>query len=305
MYPTLISQESITVYFPGVGPKVVLKSSANYQEVRQALNDGRYNDLLELMDPCVSITKWGHGSLTVKDGIIHVDGEPLVSEGLNKKVLAMWEEGFPIDPFIAFDKELKKLTSHRISTGLFEYLERHSFPLFPDGTFMAYKGLKLNPYKGTEVTEELAREVFNHSPQNPYTYINGQCLSDIPNYMALLSEKDYLDVHSASVPQSIGDTVSMDTRHVNDDSMEGCSTGLHVGSESYTTTYDTRTLVRVSPINVVSVPYDCGFSKIRVDKYTLVEVDITKKEYTSSVYTVSEDYEDEYDDDEDYDDSDE
>lgn len=293
MYPTLISQESITVHFPGVGPKVVLKSSANYQEVRQALNDSRYSDLLELMDPCVSITKWGHGSLTVHNGVIHVDGEPLVTEALNKKVLSMWEEGFPIDPFIAFDKELKKLTSHRISTGLFEYLERHHFPLFPDGTFMAYKGLKINQYKGTEVTEELAKEVFSRSPQNPYTYINGQCLSDIPNYMALLSEKDYLDVHSGSVPQSIGDTVTMDTRQVNDDGMEGCSTGLHVGSETYTNTYDTRTLVRVNPINVVSVPYDCGFSKIRVDRYTLVEVDATKKGYTSSVYSLDEDYDDE------------
>lgn len=308
MYATTISKESITVFFPGVGPKVVLRTSQNYELVKQALNDKAWDQLLELMDPTSSITRWGNGNLSVVNGMVHINGEPLASPTLSQKVLDMWEGGFPIDPYIAFNERLQELTSHRISSVLFTYLERHSFPLYEDGGFMAYKGLAPNPYKDKDdLTEALAQQVYMRSPQNPYTSINGRRLSEPGYYLELLKTKDYVDVHSGSVPQSVGDVVSMQTRYVNDDPSEGCSTGLHVGSNCYTANYGYRMLVKVYPINCIAVPLDSNFSKIRVDEYTIVGVDTEKVEYPKHVYvsSLNENEEDEEDYDADYDDEDE
>ena len=304
MYPILTTPQSITVFFPEVGAKVILSTSPNYTKVKEALHNKAWDQLLELMDPIESITRWGNGSLSVVNGMVHIDGEPLASLALSQKVLDMWEAGVPIDPYIAFNRRLQELSSHRMSSVLFTYLEKHQFPLYEDGGFMAYKGLNPNPYKGKEMTEDKAQTVFRNSPQNPYTSVNGRRLSEPGYYLELLTTKDYVDVHSNSVPQSVGDTVSMQTRYVNDDPSQGCSTGLHVGSHSYTHGYSDRMLVRVYPVNCISVPLDSNFSKIRVDSYTITAVDTTKVEYPQQVYVLRVDItdDDEKYDDEEYDD---
>ena len=104
MYATLSSPDSVTVHFPGVGPKTILSSSPNFNAVREAINSKEYDALLELMDPTISITNWGQGSLSVVNGMVHIDNEPLTSPALSKKVLQMWEAGFTIDPYIAFNQ---------------------------------------------------------------------------------------------------------------------------------------------------------------------------------------------------------
>lgn len=304
-------KDSITVFVPGQQPKTILRTNRNFDRVLQALQQkASIEVIIALIDPTESIKEWGHGSLDVLGGVIHIDGEPL-PHTLSKKVLELWEDGYPIDPYIAFHQRLLDQQSYRIAEVLFGYLDKHSFPLFDDGTFMAYKGLDNNPYKGREdMSDEAVAQVYARSPQNPHTYINGRSLSDTVYYRELLLSADYVDVHSKSVPQSVGDTVSMDRRYVNDDPRVGCSTGLHVGSHSYTSSYQVRLLVRVDPADCVSVPDDCGNSKVRVCRYVLEAIDQVKEEYSKPVYDLrvssdpdpDEDYEEDYDaDDDDYD----
>lgn len=281
-------KDSITVFIPGQQPKTVLRTNRNFDAVVQALHEKASADvILNLVDPTQSIKDWGHGSLDVIGGVIHIDGEPL-PHTLSKKVLELWDDGYPIDPYIAFHQRLLDQQSYRIAEVLFGYLDKHSFPLYEDGTFMAYKGLDNNPYKGREdMSDEAVAQVYARSPQNPHTYINGLPLSDTAYYRELLLSADYVDVHSKSVPQSVGDTVSMDRRYVNDDPRVGCSTGLHVGSHSYTSTYHVRLLVRVDPADCVSVPEDCGRSKVRVCKYVLEAIDQVKEEYSKPLYELA------------------
>lgn len=300
-------KDSITVYIPGQQPKTILRSNRNFEAVREALHEKASADvILNLVDPTQSIKDWGHGSLDVIGGVIHIDGEPLPTT-LSKKVLELWEDGYPIDPYIAFHQRLLDQQSYRIAEVLFGYLDKHSFPLFEDGSFMAYKGLDVNPYKGREdMSDEAVVQVYARSPQNPHTYVNGLPLSNMEYYRRLLLSEDYVDVHSKSVPQSVGDMVSMDRRQVNDDPRVGCSTGLHVGSHSYTSSYQVRLLVRVDPADCVSVPEDCGQSKVRVCKYVLEAIDEVKREYSKPVYDLrvssdpdpDEDYDEDYDEDE-------
>lgn len=90
---------------------------------------------------------------------------------------------------------------------------------------------------------------------------------------------DWKDIHSGSMDNSVGTVVKMDRTKVDDDPKHTCSSGLHVCADSYLDGFadaaKSRTVVvEVDPSNVVAVPYDYNFAKMRVCEYTvLTEVD--------------------------------
>ena len=82
---------------------------------------------------------------------------------------------------------------------------------------------------------------------------------------------DYLDCHSRKFKNTVGSKIVMPRNAVCDDPTLGCSYGFHVGSESYATSFGDRTvIVKVNPANVVSVPHDCNFQKLRTCAYEVV-----------------------------------
>ena len=91
---------------------------------------------------------------------------------------------------------------------------------------------------------------------------------------------DWKDIHSGTMDNSIGRVVKMDRTKVDDDPQHTCSSGLHVCADEYLKGYATsdghRTLVvEVNPANVVAVPYDYNFSKMRVCEYRVLnEIDV-------------------------------
>lgn len=86
---------------------------------------------------------------------------------------------------------------------------------------------------------------------------------------------NWKDLHTGSIDNSIGTVVAMDRTKVDDDPQHTCSSGLHVCADEYLKGYSTgpgnRTLVvEVDPADVVAVPYDYNFSKMRVCKYKVL-----------------------------------
>jgi hypothetical protein len=86
---------------------------------------------------------------------------------------------------------------------------------------------------------------------------------------------DWKDLHTGTIDNSIGKTVVMDRTKVDDDPQHTCSSGLHVCADEYLKGYATdpgnRTLVvEVNPADVVAVPYDYNFSKMRVCQYKVL-----------------------------------
>ncbi len=86
---------------------------------------------------------------------------------------------------------------------------------------------------------------------------------------------DWMDLHSRTYNNSIGNVIKMDRAKVDDDPQHTCSSGLHVCADEYLKGYATgsnaRTLVvEVNPANVVAVPYDYNFSKMRVCEYKVL-----------------------------------
>lgn len=65
-----------------------------------------------------------------------------------------------------------------------------------------------------------------------------------------------------------GDVVTMPRSNVDDDSGVGCSTGLHIGTWDFIGSRITHTaLVFFNPRDVVSVPEDAGWAKVRTCRY--------------------------------------
>ena len=95
---------------------------------------------------------------------------------------------------------------------------------------------------------------------------------------------DYTDVYTGKFDNSIGTTVSMPRNHVNEDSSQTCSAGLHVCSYNYLPSFGSSpgnrvVICEISPEFVVSIPDDYNNTKMRVCSYTVIgEVEDYKEE---------------------------
>lgn len=82
---------------------------------------------------------------------------------------------------------------------------------------------------------------------------------------------DLKDVHSRTFDNSPGNIHEMQRNLISDDPNHGCHFGFHVGSLGYATNFGERTvIVRVDPADVVCIPYDHSFQKMRVCRYEVV-----------------------------------
>lgn len=117
----------------------------------------------------------------------------------------------------------------------------------------------------------------NPSPDSVYQLFcwidrHNLVITDDGKFIAYKGVNDnYTDCHTGSIDNSPGREVTMERSEVNADPLVGCSTGLHVANEGYAKTYGSKLLtVLVDPADVVSVPQDCDFQKIRVCRYVVL-----------------------------------
>lgn len=122
---------------------------------------------------------------------------------------------------------------------------------------------------------------------------------------------DYMDKHSGTIRNKVGDKPSIPRRNVDDDRRKECSYGLHVGGLAYSApggTFYSRgdhvMVVKVNPKDIVSVPLDYDANKMRVCAYEVV--DEYKVALTAPLYDVGDNGLEAVDSDyDDYDDEDE
>jgi hypothetical protein len=102
-----------------------------------------------------------------------------------------------------------------------------------------------------------------------------------------------------SFRNNVADECSMNRRGVSDNCEQGCAAGLHVGTFDYASDWagdgGKVILVKFDPADIVSVPSDTQFKKMRVSKYTVIGIarDIIEEE----VYEYEDEYDEMYDDD--------
>lgn len=100
---------------------------------------------------------------------------------------------------------------------------------------------------------------------------------------------EYMDIHTKTFDNSVGVVNSMPRSEVDDNRSNHCSKGFHAGTYNYAKDFsggDGRlVLVKINPMDVVSVPSDCSCQKVRVCKYLVVEECIDKsKNYNLASY---------------------
>ena len=86
---------------------------------------------------------------------------------------------------------------------------------------------------------------------------------------------DYKDKYSGKIDNSPGSNPTMPRSDVDDNINNGCSKGLHVGTLEYADNWagpDGRVMeVEFNPANMVSVPHDCEYAKLRVTEYKVIK----------------------------------
>lgn len=85
---------------------------------------------------------------------------------------------------------------------------------------------------------------------------------------------DYTDKHTGRFFNGVGEVLSMPRNKVDDDKNVGCSYGFHAGTLAYASNFacgsDKLVLVEIDPADVVSIPTDCEFQKLRTCRYMVV-----------------------------------
>ena len=142
-----------------------------------------------------------------------------------------------------------------------------------------------------------------------YTFLEHRALpiTDNGNFLAYKAvREDYTDKYTGKFLNTIDAVLEMPRNKVDDDKNVGCSYGFHAGTVEYAKEFMGREghlmIVEINPADVVSIPTDCQFQKLRTSKYKVVgeyEIDLTDPLYASRFETDQDDDVDLWDDDSD------
>ena len=190
------------------------------------------------------------GRFTVENGRILLDGDPM-ENAFTRKVLAVLEsDSDDWLPLVKFGENILQNPSEYSRSQLFDFLEHNDFAINQDGLIVAYKGV----YDATGEVNGGKTHRSGRSGATPVSVNDGEA-------------------KTGYVYQSLGDTVSMARSLVDDNSGIHCSTGLHISNYEYALSYgQVQWVVLVHPANVVSVPNEAGFHKIRCCAYQSIAV---------------------------------
>lgn len=225
-YPYIIQGNNIVVVI-GNKSYTVSKTHLTYQKVLDAIKAQDWEAVKAVVDPKKVVLNYGKGNVSVQGETLYWKGEQL-NGGLAVRMIQMLQDGFPIEPMVAFMENLFTNPSKRAVTELYGFLEKNNLPITPDGHFLAYKKVR----------------------------------------------KDFLDIHSGTMDNSVGKVLEMERNAVDDDKDRTCSTGLHFCGMSYLPHFgggDSRTvIVKINPCDVVSIPSDYNDAKGRACRYEVI-----------------------------------
>lgn len=132
-----------------------------------------------------------------------------------------------------------------------------------------------------------------------YTFLEHKELpiTDNGNFIAYKAVRDnYTDKHTGKFLNTVGSVLEMPRNKVDDDKNVGCSYGFHAGTKEYATDFaygEGHIMeVEINPADVVSIPTDCNFQKLRTCKYKVVaehELPLTSPVYASRFETDQDD----------------
>jgi hypothetical protein len=139
-FPYIVQGNNITVVI-GNKPHTISKSHITYQKVLDAIKASDWDLVKNIIEPIKVVLNFGAGNVSVQGEELFWKGKPM-HNALTSRMIAMLQDGFPVEPLVAFMENLMANPSKRAVTELYGFLEKNSLPITPDGCFLAYKKVR-------------------------------------------------------------------------------------------------------------------------------------------------------------------
>jgi hypothetical protein len=239
---------TIVIYDDDLNSTTVTDDHPNFLRIVSGLQAGE--DVTEWLDPMASHVFLGlSGKVSVTDDGLFYDGKQ-VHSGLADTILRYRREGRDVFNLVRFMERLVQNPSPNSVEQLFTWTQAKELVIDNDGFIIAYKGVrgdKTSVHSGT-------------------AFVDGQ-------------------EHTGHIPNEVNTVISMPRDKVNPNPNQGCSYGLHVGNWDYASSFGSVLLeVRVDPADVVSVPADCSYQKMRTCRYEVIAVHESDTDDVSDIY---------------------
>lgn len=261
--------ETLTIYFGENGQgdtEQLAPTHPNYDEILEIVRDENTTVTEDELRGKISLayvvgTRMQELSERVRtDGRnVYFDGDLLRSE-ISAHIIRMVDDNDPkLRSVVKFLEKVSQNPSAAARESLYTWLRGRDFTLTPDGDFIAYKGVKIDD-DGVSVSRHFGNAIVDGVHFRGY------------------------------VPNREGSVIEIPRSQVDDDTGEGCSTGLHAGTWRYANKFARgRTLkVQINPRDVVAVPEHSRFEKLRVCRYLVLE----ETEAPETLPVIGEDVED-------------
>lgn len=211
------------------------KSHPNYDKLISHLKNNNVEHFEACYDIVSHINAYCEGYVNCNNGSLSWDGIKM-PDMFTGTILDMIRQGFPFEPMLNFLDNLSQNPSDHAIVELFDFMENKNMPITYDGHFLAYKAVR----------------------------------------------EDYKDIYSGKFDNSVGSICEVPRNKVDSNRDNGCGHGLHVGAIDYAKSYggidldndgdggNHLMICKVNPMDVVSVPRDSKFQKLRCCKYEVV-----------------------------------
>ena len=224
-------------------------SHPKFAQIRGALTRGEsHESVMALFSPRQRVNEYfskvGLFGVHFNGSVVLVDGKPVPTE-LSQMIIDHVDSDTDPTGLVLFFKNLNSNPSYQSKQELVSFIDRHGLTITDDGHFIAYKGLRTD----------------NKSVHSGLAYVDGKA-------------------YNGRIPNEKGSTITLPRGDVDDNRDIGCSTGLHAGTWSYASGFGSSghtAMVKINPADVVSVPKDHNEQKLRVCRYTVVELNTPKK----------------------------
>jgi hypothetical protein len=235
-------------------PLVAAKSgNPNFDAIVAGLVSGgaSADELVRLFDVSVAVSEKFEklsDRVLVEGGNVLFDGE-VVGSPVAKQIVRFLDEGEDFVPLVAFMENVMDNPNEHSREQLYSWLDRRDFTITSDGMIVGYKGVAADDEFGFRSISSGREPVYVTDEDGETAKFTGR------------------------IPNPVGATVEMSRNLVQHDPSVGCHVGLHVGTWDYANSFARGTVleVHVNPRDVVSVPTDCDWAKVRVCKYTVVQ----------------------------------
>lgn len=270
---TVIVGDNVSVVHPG---------DINFKEIAEVTGDltnhkispeEAESKMLDLISDEGKIEKVAEEMRSLSDKIstdgyaIYYDGERL--DGVAEdEIIAIMNRGGNYGPVVKFVERVYDNVSKYVRDQLFGWLKAFSED-DPENPFHLTEDGKIVGYKGCRIGDDGVTPVSIHFAEGSTGYVD----------IKAPGETEFTRYKGGNIPYPFGCVAKMERRDCNDDPNTGCSSGLHVGTWEYAKKWVSQNCgqgyvltVEVDPVDVVSVPSDSAFQKLRACQFRVIGI---------------------------------